>query len=113
MAPTGPRRLGFFTRLLDQATAGERFRIERQPGGVRSARGLAGRLIYGRRVERRYGRRAVRVVLQTITSMEFVNMRAYVSTQTLPPMDRLRVHMATRIWFASSNLAEVPFCTSG
>jgi alkanesulfonate monooxygenase SsuD/methylene tetrahydromethanopterin reductase-like flavin-dependent oxidoreductase (luciferase family) len=25
MAPTGPRRLGFFTRLLDQATAGERY----------------------------------------------------------------------------------------
>jgi putative FMN-dependent luciferase-like monooxygenase len=27
MAPTGPRRLGFFTRLLDQATAGERYRL--------------------------------------------------------------------------------------
>src|SRR5277367_2527739 len=27
MARTGPRRLGFFTRLLDQATAGERYRL--------------------------------------------------------------------------------------
>jgi putative FMN-dependent luciferase-like monooxygenase len=27
MAPTGPRRLGFFTRLLDQAAAGERYRL--------------------------------------------------------------------------------------
>jgi putative FMN-dependent luciferase-like monooxygenase len=27
MAPTGPKRLGFFTRLLDQATAGERYRL--------------------------------------------------------------------------------------
>src|ERR1700677_1746525 len=27
MARTGLRRLGFFTRLLDQATAGERYRL--------------------------------------------------------------------------------------
>src|ERR1700733_11134212 len=27
MTRTGPRRLGFFTRLLDQATAGERYRL--------------------------------------------------------------------------------------
>src|ERR1700733_5472093 len=27
MARTGPRRLGFFSRLLDQATAGERYRL--------------------------------------------------------------------------------------
>jgi putative FMN-dependent luciferase-like monooxygenase len=27
MARTGPRRLGFFTRLLDQTTAGERYRL--------------------------------------------------------------------------------------
>ncbi len=27
MAPTGPRRLGFFTRLLDQTTAVERYRL--------------------------------------------------------------------------------------
>ena len=72
----------------------------RQPplGRIRSARGRVERMGYGGRVARRDGRRALRRILPTIVGNgRRHHARIRVDPDFAPPMDWLRLHMATRI----------------
>src|ERR1700677_4387300 len=67
-------------------------------GRTRAARGRAERMGYGGRVARRDGRRALRWILPTIVGdgrRHHACIR--VDPDFAPPMDWLRLHMATRI----------------